>query len=165
MCGPGGSSFVLLGGTFSFSFSSFFFFFRIFRATGQGDPSFAGWSYISPGLIFHLTLAGLVEGNTFYPDLLFLGLLSPLPSLLLSSPPPPGAPTRDTLTVRPASLAPPPHLVVLGSSHLLSAQKAVYWQAPAVGSAHCPSLPAPAWPKMLLATMTLGPHAPCTDRW
>ena len=37
----------------------FFPFFADFWSTGQGDPSFPGWSYIPPGLIFLLPLAEL----------------------------------------------------------------------------------------------------------
>ena len=54
------------GRIFSFFFSSFplftpfFLFFADFWSIGQGNPSFAGWSYIPPGLIFLLPLAGRV---------------------------------------------------------------------------------------------------------
>ena len=60
MCGR--SSFVLLG-DFLFSLFLLLFFYPLslsradFRSTGQGDSSFAGWSYIAPGLILHLTLS------------------------------------------------------------------------------------------------------------
>ena len=64
--------FCVLGDSLVFCWEDFFLFFSLFSpflplfpffadfwSIGQGNPSFAGWSYIPPGLIFLLPQEGL----------------------------------------------------------------------------------------------------------